>query len=122
MQPTNTVEIEELQNAIERAVADAGPEPPFLQLRLRQLRPVLAQSVHVERNPPLIGRTAYEKLWVVINRVVRRVAGLAVGPVVERQNEGNARMRRSIEHLMATDATLHAAIVRLRARRSDGSA
>ena len=119
MHTNNAVDVEALQNAVERVVTDVGAEPPFLQLRLRQLRPVLAQSVHVERNPPLIGRTAYEKVWVVINRVVRRVAGLTVGPVVDRQNDGNARMRRSIEHLIASDATLHAAIVRLRARSAD---
>ncbi len=115
----SSVDVEALQAAIERA-AEGGHEPPFLQLRLDMLRPALAHSVRVEPHPPLIGRTTYEKLWAAINRRVRRVAGLAVVPVVERQNEGNARLLRSLDRLSALDATLHAALVRLRAESRDG--
>ena len=119
---SGTVDVEELQRAIERAAVESGPEPPFPQLQLDMLRPALAHSVRVEPHPPLIGRTTYEKVWAAINRRVRRVAGLAVVPVVEQQNEANARLLRSLDRLAAVEAGLHAAIVRMRAERHDGQA
>lgn len=117
----SSVDIEEVQAAIERA-AEGGHEPPFLQLRIEMLRPALAHSARVEPHPPLIGRTTYEKVWAAINRRVRRVAKPAVVPVVEQQNELNARLLRSLDRLAAADARLHAAIVRLRAESRDGQA
>ena len=78
--------------------------------------------MHVEPNPRLIGRTLYERLWVVINRRIRRVVRHGVEPSVQAQNELNARFNHVLERLIRGDAALHAEIVRLRAEASDGGA
>jgi hypothetical protein len=85
------------------------------QLRLQQLAPTLDLTVHVEPSPPLIGTTRYERLWVIINRCVRRVARHGVEPAVLAQNDVNTAILRTLRLLVTADATLHAELVRLRA-------
>ena len=122
MPASDPVDITLLQAELEdRARAAAGPEPPFFQLHLQNLVPVLREAERVEPNPPLIGRTAYERLWVVINRIVRRVVRHGVEPAVHAQNAHNAAIGRMFDQLMAADESLHAEIVRLRARERHGT-
>ena len=117
MPPANPIDVAVLQAEIDRLAPEAGPEPPFPQLRLQQLLPVLREAVRVEPNPPLIGRTLYEQIWVVINRVIRRGASPGVEPGVLRQNDVNAGVQRALEGLMRADADLAAEVVRLQADR-----
>lgn len=111
----NSLDTTGLQREIEQAARMAGPEPPLHQLHLLRMEPILDESVRVEPNPPLIGRSLYERIWVVINRAQRPVARHGVEPAVVAQNDVNAALRRSLDRLMAADAALHAEITRLRA-------
>ncbi|HEX6293116.1 MAG TPA: hypothetical protein VFZ66_28300 [Herpetosiphonaceae bacterium] len=106
---------EDLQREIDAAAAQAGPEPSFPQLELQQLLPLLREHHMVEPRPPLIGRTAYERLWVRINRVVRRIAAHAVEPAVTQQNEFNRTLLETLEGLIQADAALRGAVVAARA-------
>jgi len=121
MPENERIDITLLQAAIEEHARAAGPEPSFVQLHLGTLVPVLREAMRVEPNPPLIGRTAYERCWVVINRAVRRVARHGVEPAVQAQNAYNAAVGRMLDQLMAVDASLHAEIVRLRAEERRGT-
>lgn len=115
MPPHPELDASVLQEALEEHARHGGPEPPMYQLRLQQLAPTLALTVRVDPSPPLIGTTRYERLWVIINRLVRRVARHGVEPAVRAQNEANAAMLRTLHLLVTADATLHAELVRLRA-------
>jgi hypothetical protein len=115
MPASEHIDVSLLQHEIEEHAGQAGPEPPFYQLHLRTLVPVLREAVRVEPSPPFIGRTSYERLWVIINTIVRRVVQHGVVPAVQAQNTYNATVDRMLDQLMANDATLHAEIVRLRA-------
>ena len=115
MRPSSTVDVVALQAAIAEHARQAGPEPPLYQLHLRRLLPVLQEAVRVEPNPPLIGRTGYERFWVVINRAVRLLVRHGVEPAVLAQNDLNVAVGRALEQLIAGDAALHAELVRLRA-------
>lgn len=115
MPASEHIDVSVLQREIGKRAELAGPQPPFYQLHLRTLLPVLREAVRVEPSPPLIGRTPYERLWVVINRIVRRVVRHGVEPAVQAQNTSNAAVDRMLDQLMTNDATLHAEIVRLRA-------
>jgi hypothetical protein len=116
MDPNSTLDVHTLQEAIEKQAARSGPEPAFPHLELQSLAPILAEDVRVEPNPPLVGRSPYERLWVVINTIVRRVARYGVEPSVVAQNDFNAAVQRSLTGLVARDALLRAEIVRLKAR------
>ncbi len=120
MPENERIDITLLQAAIEEHARTAGPEPPFVQLHLGALVPVLREAMRVEPNPPLIGRTAYERCWVVINRAVRRVARHGVEPAVQAQNAHNAAVGRMLDQLMAADESLHAELVRLRGEERRG--
>lgn len=115
MPASEHIDVGVLQHEIEEHAGLAGPEPPFYQLHLRTLVPVLREAARVEPSPPLIGRTSYERLWVIINTIVRRVARHGVEPAVQAQNAYNAAVGQMLDRLMANDAMLHAEIVRLRA-------
>ena len=115
MPQNSRVDVAALQVEIEQRAREAGAEPAFPRLHLRQLVPILREAVKVEPSPPLIGRTLYERLWVAINSSIRRGARHAVEPAVAAQNAFNDGVQRSLERLMAGDAALHAEIVRLRA-------
>jgi aminoglycoside phosphotransferase (APT) family kinase protein len=115
MPTSEQTDIMALQRTLEEQARVAGVEPPFYQLHLQAQVPILREAVRVEPNPPLIGRTPYERLWVVINRIVRRVARHGVEPAVQAQNANNVAVGRLLDQLMTIDNTLHAEIVRLRA-------
>lgn len=112
------LEADALMRSIEARAAQAGPEPSFPQLQLQQLLPELRERRRVEPRPLLIGRTAYERLWVRINRLLRRVSAHAVEPAVTQQNEFNVAAEAALEALIETDAALRAAVIRLRAERA----
>jgi hypothetical protein len=120
MDPNSALDVRALQAAIEKQAALSGPEPPFAHLQLQLLAPILAEDVCVEPNPPLVGRSLYERLWVVINSIVRRVVRYGVEPSVIAHNDFNAAVQRSLTRLVAGDARLRAEIVRLRARGKHG--
>lgn len=122
MLPRPEIDIGVLQEALAERARHGGPEPPMYQLRLQQLAPTLDLTVRVEPSPPLIGTTRYERLWVLINRFVRRVARHGVEPAVLAQNEANTAMLRMLRLLVTTDATLHAELVRLRAEEQHDAA
>jgi hypothetical protein len=107
--------VDELQREIDAAAAQAGPEPAFPQLELQRLLPILREHHVVEPRPPLIGRTAYERLWVRINQVIRRFAAHAVEPAVAQQNEFNHALLDTLEGLIQADAALRGAVVAQRA-------
>jgi hypothetical protein len=113
------IQVDELQRQIDTAAAQAGPEPAFPQLELQRLLPVLREHHAVEPRPPLIGRTAYERLWVRINQVVRRFAAHAVEPAVTQQNEFNHALLDTIESMIEADAALRGLVI---ARRADQAA
>ena len=112
------IQVDQLQRAIEAAAAQAGPEPAFPQLELQRLLPALREYHAVEPRPPLIGRTAYERLWVRINQVVRRCAAHAVEPAVAQQNEFNRALLDTLERLIEADAVLRGAVVARRAEQA----
>ena len=122
MLPRPEINIGVLQEALAERARHGGPEPPMYQLRLQQLAPTLNLTVHVEPSPPLIGTTRYERLWVIINRFVRRVARHGVEPAVRAQNEANTATLRMLHLLITADATLHAELVRLRAEEQHDAA
>ncbi len=109
-QPSNV----EVQRAVE-AYAASQPEPDFPRLHLRSLLPVLGRTARVDPRPLLIGRTAYERMWVVINRGVRGVIRHAAEPVVDQQNDLNQHITHALEQIARADAALHGEVVRLRA-------
>ncbi len=111
----NFLDVAALQHAIEQQAGAAGPEPPLHQLQLMRMEPILDEAVRVEPNPRLIGRSFYERTWVVINRALRRIARHGVEPAVAAQNDFNAALKRSLDRLIAGDAALQAEITRLRA-------
>jgi hypothetical protein len=115
---SNKIQVEELQRQIDAAAAQAGAEPEFPQLELQRLLPILREQHTVEPRPPLIGRTAYERLWVRINQLVRRFAAHAVEPAVAQQNEFNRATLELLEDLIAADAALRGAVVAERAERA----
>ena len=120
MPPVSSFDLLLLKRKFERRAQRAGPDPPFYQLHLQRVMPVLAEAVKVDPNPPILGRTLYERIWAVINRGIRRVVRHGVEPAVLMQNDANARVRRSLERLIAGDAALHAEVVRLRAEGKRG--
>lgn len=109
-----------IQQALEAWARHAGPEPPFYQPRLGELRPVLDETMRVEPLPLLLGRTHYERMWVVINRAIRAVIRHGVEPAVLAQNDFNSGVGRALDRLIAMDAALHAEVVRLRAEERHG--
>jgi hypothetical protein len=113
-----SVQVDELQREIDAAAAEAGPEPAFPQLELQRLLPLLREYHTVEPRPPLIGRTAYERLWVRINQVLRRFAAHAVEPVVAQQNEFNRALLDTLERLIEADAALRGAVIARRAEQA----
>ncbi len=120
MAQSSPLVVTEIQAEIERRARLAGTEPPFYQLDLRRLVPVLVEAVRVESSPPLLGRNLYERLWVMINRAIRRVTRHGVEPAVAVQNEVNARVKRVLDRLIAGDAALHAEVARLQAEGRHG--
>jgi hypothetical protein len=115
MQSSKRLVVAELQAEIEALARLAGPDLALPQLALQRLKPILQESVKVDPRPILLGRTAYERFWVVVNRLVRRVAGLGVEPGVAAQNDFNAGIERALEQMIRVDAALHAEVVHLRA-------
>ncbi len=107
--------VDDLMREIEAVAARAGAEPYFPHLALQAQLPALREYHVVEPRPPLIGRTRYERLWVRINQLLRRIAAHAVEPAVGQQNEFNAVLRDSLEQLVHSDVALRAAIAALRA-------
>ena len=122
MRPNSRVDVTLIQDEIEQHAREDGREPAFYQLHLRRLMPVLREAVRVDPSPPLVGRTLYERLWVVINSAIRRGARPAIEPAVAAQNAFNAGVQHSLERLIAGDAALHAEVVRLRAEGRHGGA
>ncbi|HEY0737596.1 MAG TPA: hypothetical protein VGD69_21940 [Herpetosiphonaceae bacterium] len=112
------IEVDELQRQIDEAAEHAGAEPDFPQLELQRLLPVLREQHVVEPRPPLIGRTAYERVWAQINQIVRRLAAHAVEPAVAQQNEFNRATLDLLEGLIAADAALRGAVVARRAEQA----
>lgn len=110
------IRVDDLIRVIE-ARAREQTEPDFPQLELQRLLPMLRETHAVEPRPPLLGRTRYERLWVRINRIVRRVAAHAVEPAVTQQNEFNDAVLTTIEGLIDADSALRGAVVALRAER-----
>lgn len=111
----------ELQSAVE-AHAATREEPAFPRLHLRSLVPLITRTATVDPRSILIGRTAYERMWVVINRGVRGIIRHATEPVVDQQNTWNRQIAHSLDRLATADAALHGEVVRLRAeahRRDD---
>jgi hypothetical protein len=108
--------VDNLIREVNAAAENAGPEPVFPHLVLQQLVPLLREHHHVEPRPPLIGRTRYERLWVHINQILRRVAAHAVEPAVAQQNEFNTALLDALEQCMRADAELRASVVILRAK------
>lgn len=115
---TELIRVDDLQQQIEKAAAHAEAEPEFPQLELQRLLPVLREQHTVEPRPPLIGRTAYERVWVRINQVVRRFAAHAVEPAVAQQNEFNRATLDLLQGLIAADAALRGAVVARRAEQA----
>ncbi len=113
----STINVDDLMHEIEAAAAQAGAEPPFPQLVMQQLLPALREYHAVEPRPPLIGRTRYERLWVRINKVLRRVAAHAVEPAVAQQNESNTAVLDALEQLLRADASLRAVVAAQRSAR-----
>lgn len=109
------IHVDDLMREVDAAAVGAGAEPTFPHLALQQLVPVLREYHHVEPRPPLIGRTRYERLWVHINQIVRRIAAHAVEPAVAQQNEFNTALVDTLEQCMRADAELRASVVALRA-------
>ena len=111
----------DLQASVE-AYASDSVEPRFPRLHLRSLIPLMERTARVDPRPLLIGRTAYERMWVVINRGVRGIIRHAAEPVVEQQNAWNRQLTHTFERLAAADAALHGEVVRMRAEahRRDG--
>jgi hypothetical protein len=103
-----------MQAAVE-AYAANRVEPRFARLHLRSLIPLVERTARVDPRPLLIGRTAYERVWVVINRGVRGIIRHAAEPVVEQQNAWNTQLTHTLERLAAADAALHGEAVRMRA-------
>ena len=116
--PMNTIHVDDLMREIEEVAARAGAEPPFPQLAMQQLLPALREHHLVEPRPPLIGRTRYERLWVRINQLLRRVAAHAVEPAVAQQNESNTAVLDALEQLLRADAGLRSLVAAQRASRS----
>lgn len=104
----------ELQAAVE-AYAASSTEPAFPRLHLRSLITSLQRTGAVDPRPLLIGRTAYERMWVVINRGVRGIIRHAVEPVVEQQNAWNKELAHTLARLAVADAALHGDVIRMRA-------
>jgi hypothetical protein len=102
--------VDDLQRRIEDTARTAGPEPTFPQLELQRLLPHLRLQHTVEPRPALVGYTRYERLWVQINRVVRRFAAHAVEPAVVQQNEFNSALLAALEQFADANAALRAAI------------
>ncbi len=113
----STLNVDELMREIEAAAAQAGAEPQFPQLAMQQLLPALREYHAVEPRPPLIGRTRYERLWVRINQLLRRIAAHAVEPAVAQQNESNAAVLDALEQLLRADAGLRAVVTAQRSAR-----
>lgn len=108
------IHVDDLIREIDLLASEAGPEPPFPQLEVQQLMPTLREHAVVDPRPPLIGRTRYERLWMRINTIVRRVAAHAVEPAVAQQNEFNAALLDAIDGLTRADAALRAQVIALR--------
>lgn len=115
MAPQHEIDAQALQAAIEASARTAGPEPPFAQLALQQLKRLIHETATVEPNPLLLGRTTYERVWVVINRAIRRIARHGVEPCVQQQNELNTRIKHTLDLLITADAALQAELIRIRA-------
>ena len=98
---------------IHASVRTGPAEPAFPLLLLSELMPTLRERRQVIASPLLIGRTAYERLWAIINRVLRRASSSAVAPVVAQQNEWNAAAEDTLMELAAEAADLQAEISRL---------
>ncbi|WP_026370176.1 hypothetical protein [Kallotenue papyrolyticum] len=109
--------VDDLMREIEAAAAAAGPEPVLPHLELSRLMPQLAADRRVEPRPPLVGRSAYERLWARINRLIRRVAAHGVEPVVHQQNAWNQAAVEAIAALAQAAAMLRGAVVAARAAR-----
>lgn len=117
----NKVHVDDLMREIEATAAQAGAEPRFPQLELEQLLPTLREQHLVQPRPPLIGHTRYERLWVRINKLVRRFAAHAVEPAVAQQNEFNATLQTTLEDLITANARLRAAVIARRAAQNSST-
>jgi hypothetical protein len=102
--------VAELQQRVAETARAAGSDPPFPQLDLQRVLPQLHLHCVVEPRPVWAPRTAYERVWARINGLVRRVAAHVVEPALAQQNESNAAVLAALEHLIAADAALRAAI------------
>lgn len=115
MAPDASLDITQLQHAIEAAARATGPEPHFPRLELERLCPTLREATRVDARPVLIGRTPYERFWVIVNRLIRSVVGPGVEPGVEAQNRLNARMVEILMNLANRHTTLQAELIRFQA-------
>lgn len=109
--------VEQLMSKVHAAATDDPPEPSFPLLKLDQMQPTLRETSVVIGRPPLIGRTPYERVWAVINRLLRRAAVHAVEPAVAQQNEWNAAVHATITDLARTQSALQAEVIRQQAER-----
>ncbi len=117
MHPESHRDAARLQSELEDWARQSIDEPRFPLLELQRQMPALAEASRVEPNPTLIGRTLYERIWVVINLTLRRIARHGVEPSVRSQNTFNAHIRVALERLASGDAALRAELVRLSAAR-----
>ncbi len=114
-----SISVDELMAEV-HAATHAGPAEPFFPLlQFGELEPQLRERSRVIGSPALIGRTTYERLWALINRVVRRSVSSAVDPVVVQQNEWNAAVVDTLIDLSALAAALQAETSRLQAAQHD---
>ena len=111
------LDVARIQSELEAWARQSIDEPHFPLLDLQRRMPALVEASRVEPNPTLIGRTLYERIWVVINLTLRRIARHGVEPSVRSQNTFNAHARLALERLASGDAALHAELVRLSAER-----
>lgn len=102
--------VNQAQQRIEQAAQAAGSEPAFPLLDLQRLLPHLRLHHTVEPRPVWAPRTAYERVWARINAVVRRGAAHAVEPAVMQQNEWNTATLAALEQMIATTASVRAAV------------
>ena len=117
MHSESHLDVTRLQSEIEAWARETADETRFPLLDLQRRMPALVEASRVEPNPTLIGRTLYERVWVVINLTLRRVARHGVEPAVRYQNTRNAHVRHALEQLVLGSAALRAELARLSAER-----
>lgn len=97
----------ELRNQRTAQGADeAGSALGAIERELQHCAEQLEITRVVSAHWPLEGRTLYERMWVLINKVVRRALRWYINPIVEQQNAFNDTAARSLRLLIAAHADL----------------